>query len=93
MSQNRSTALLFRGNTVLTKSIELYLRLVDAEYLDASVGDIVRRICKEKPDVEIDPLKARGAKEKELAQNARDLQDWTKRLWQGIFAARDKCPQ
>ncbi|GAA5983102.1 hypothetical protein JCM10908_000155 [Rhodotorula pacifica] len=94
LRQNRSAAILFRGNTILTKSIELYLRLVGAEYLDASIGDTVRRICADKVEIEIDPLKYRHAvKEKELARNTQALQEWTRKLWDSIYRARDKCPR
>ncbi|GAA5869722.1 hypothetical protein JCM3774_003832 [Rhodotorula dairenensis] len=94
LRQNRSAALLFRGNTILTKSIELYLRLVGAEYLDASIGEVVRRICEDKVEIEIDPLKVRpSVKEKETLRNMRELQEWTKRLWDAISRARGKCPR
>lgn len=94
LRQNRSAALLFRGNTILTKSIELYLRLVGAEYLEASIGDVVRRICEDRVEIEIDPSKVRpGVKEKETLRNMRELQEWTKKLWDAISRARGKCPR
>lgn len=94
LRQNRSAAILFRGNTILTKSVEFYLRLIGAEYLDASIGDVVRRICADKVEIEIDPLKLRaGAKEKEILRNMSALQDWTKKLWDAIYRARGKCPR
>lgn len=94
LRQNRSAAILFRGNTILTKSVEFYLRLIGAEYLDASIGDVVRRICADKVEIEIDPLKLRaGAKEKEIVRNTSALQEWTKKLWDAIYRARGKCPR
>ncbi|GAA5989553.1 hypothetical protein JCM11641_004595 [Rhodosporidiobolus odoratus] len=90
---NRSAAILFRGNTILTKSVELYLRLIGAEYLDASIGEPIRRICAEKVEIEIDPMKLKpGWKEKELQANIHALHDWTLTVWNSIYDAREKCP-
>ncbi|GAA5923856.1 hypothetical protein JCM1841_001414 [Sporobolomyces salmonicolor] len=92
--QNRSSAILFRGNTILTKSVELYLRLIGAEYLEASIGEPIRRICKEKVEIEIDPMRLKsGWKEKELQANIHALHEWTLTVWNSIYAAREKCPQ
>ncbi|BGP16446.1 hypothetical protein JCM10213_003998 [Rhodosporidiobolus nylandii] len=91
---NRSAAILFRGNTILTKSVELYLRLIGAEYLDASIGEPIRRICAEKVEIEIDPMKFKGGsyKEKELQANIHALHEWTMTVWNSIYDAREKCP-
>lgn len=89
----RSAAILFRGNTILTKSVELYLRLIGAEYLDASIGEPIRRICAEKVEIEIDPMKLKpGTKDKELQANVHALHEWTLTLWNSIYDAREKCP-
>ncbi|GAA6028158.1 hypothetical protein JCM8097_006889 [Rhodosporidiobolus ruineniae] len=91
--QNRSAAILFRGNTILTKSVELYLRLIGSEYLDASIGEPIRRICAERVEIEIDPMKLKpGWKEKELQANIHALHEWTLTVWNSIYDAREKCP-
>ncbi|GAA6059021.1 hypothetical protein JCM10212_001246 [Sporobolomyces blumeae] len=91
---NRASAILFRGNTILTKSVELYLRLIGAEYLEASIGEIIRKIVKDKVEIEIDPSKLKpGWKDKELAANVAALHEWTTALWNSIYDAREKCPQ
>ncbi|BGP08329.1 hypothetical protein JCM10049v2_004176 [Rhodotorula toruloides] len=90
---NRSAAILFRGNTILTKTIELYLRLIGAEYLDASIGNVIRRICADKVEIEIDPMKVKpGTKDKDLLANTHALHEWTLTLWNSIYDAREKCP-
>ncbi|GAA5895340.1 hypothetical protein JCM8208_005983 [Rhodotorula glutinis] len=89
----RSAAILFRGNTILTKSVELYLRLTGAEYLDASIGEVIRRIVAEKVEIEIDPMKLRpGTKDKELQSNVHLLREWALTLFNAIYDAREKCP-
>ncbi|GAA5941169.1 hypothetical protein JCM3775_006638 [Rhodotorula graminis] len=89
----RSAAILFRGNSILTKSVELYLRLTGAEYLDASIGEVIRRIVAEKVEIEIDPMKLRpGTKDKELQHNVHLLREWALTLFHAIYDAREKCP-
>jgi len=91
---NRSSAILFRGNTILTKSVELYLRLIGAEYLEASIGETIRKIIKDKVEIEIDPMKLKsGWKDKELVSNIHALHEWTTTLWNSIYDARERCPQ
>ncbi|KAI7821555.1 hypothetical protein BC939DRAFT_455518 [Gamsiella multidivaricata] len=48
---------LFRGNTLLTKALDAYMRLVGTEYLDDTLGDILRNICKNRIACEVDPSK------------------------------------
>ena len=49
------SAILFRGNTLFTKSMEMYLRTIGGDFLEAALGDVVKRICKENIILEIDP--------------------------------------
>lgn len=89
-----SVAILFRQNSILTKSLEQYLRLVGAEYLEASIGEPVRRLCAEGIDLEIDPSRMKpGYKEKELNANIQGLKEWTMAVWTSIYDAREKCPR
>lgn len=90
----KSSAILFRGNSILTKSVELYLRLIGTEYLEASIGSTISRLCEAKVEIEIDPSRVKvGTKEKELAQNVKELREWTEAIWQEIYNAREKCPK
>lgn len=90
----KSAAILFRGNSILTKSIELYLRLVGTDYLEASIGKPVRKLCAAKVDIEIDPTKMRvGSKDKDLQHNVQELREWTLTVWNAIYDAREKCPK
>lgn len=90
-----SASLLFRGNTFFTRIVETYLRLIGGEYLEASIGDVVRRICGEKIEVEIDPGKFKGgvAKDKELVAGTEVLKRWAVMMWNGIYEARQRCPK
>lgn len=86
-------ATLFRGNSLFTKMLDSYMRLVGHAWLDRSIGDVIRRICLAKVEVEIDPqrLKSSG-REKALHENAKILTQWATSVWQGIYDSRSMCP-
>ncbi|KAK4054539.1 hypothetical protein OIV83_001033 [Microbotryomycetes sp. JL201] len=92
-SNTKSAAILFRGNTVLTKMVELFMRLIGTEFLEAAIGEPVRRICKEQVAVEIDPAKMKaGTKDKEITHNLHELHEWCLVVWNAIYDARRQCP-
>ncbi|VVT46169.1 uncharacterized protein SAPINGB_P001080 [Magnusiomyces paraingens] len=46
---------LFRGNSILTKSLERYMRIVGYNLLVKTVGTFVKLVISEQPDLEMDP--------------------------------------
>ncbi|KAG9041850.1 hypothetical protein FS842_002413, partial [Serendipita sp. 407] len=50
-----STNTLFRGNTVLTKTMETAMAWYGKSFLDISVGPIIRRMISENVEIEVDP--------------------------------------
>ncbi|KAK4056654.1 hypothetical protein OIO90_002206 [Microbotryomycetes sp. JL221] len=93
-TNTKTAAILFRGNTVLTKTVELFMRLVGSEYLEASIGEPVRKICRDKVAIEIDPSKMKaGVKEKEITHNLHELHEWSIIFWNAIHDARSQCPE
>lgn len=74
--------------------MELYVRRIGREYLDASIGDVVRKLCAEKVEIEIDPSRMKqGVKDRELQHNVHELHDWTVAMWNSIYDARERCPE
>lgn len=71
------------------------MRLIGSDFLTVSLGDVVRRICVEQVEIEIDPAKFKGGvvKEKELQANMKLLKEWVTRLWNSIYDARQSCPK
>jgi len=83
-------ATLFRGNGLLTKTVEMYMRVVAYDYLDSSVGQVLRKMCEEGVYFEIDPAKLEHREG--LKENVEGLEKWIEAIWQAIYNSRQKCP-
>ncbi|KAH9950344.1 Rho GTPase activation protein [Amylocystis lapponica] len=82
---------LFRGNTVLTKTMELFMAWYGTAFLEASVGSTIRRLCGEKIAIEVDPVRSsKGSKGVEKGVEL--LVYWCQEFWTGIYEARTECP-
>ncbi|KAK3112535.1 GTPase activating factor [Teratosphaeriaceae sp. CCFEE 6253] len=82
--------LLFRGNTLLTKSLDTHMRRVGKEYLEESLGAKIREINEKDPECEVDPNRVNSAHD--LDRNWRRLIGFTSEVWKSIAAMRKKCP-
>ena len=82
--------LLFRGNTLLTKSLDSHMRRVGREYLEEALGAKVREINEKDPDCEVDPNRVSAPAD--LERNWRRLLGYTQDVWKSIVAAKAKCP-
>ncbi|KAJ9215954.1 hypothetical protein DTO166G4_2498 [Paecilomyces variotii] len=82
--------LLFRGNSLLTKALDLHMRRLGKEYLQETIGEQLRRIDQSDPDCEVDPVRVQ--REEDLERNWRNLIDLTSRVWSSISRSATKCP-
>jgi hypothetical protein len=82
--------LLFRGNTLLTKSLDLHMKRLGKEYLEDTLGDKLREIAYRDPDCEVDPNKL--ANPNDLDRNWRRLMKLTEDCWKCILTTIAKCP-
>lgn len=83
---------LFRGNTVLTKTIESLMGWYGKGFLEASVGVTIRRLCLDNISIEVDPLRnAKGPKDVE--RNVDLLVYWCGEIWEQIYSVRQQCPE
>ncbi|XP_060064297.1 disabled homolog 2-interacting protein-like isoform X3 [Ylistrum balloti] len=57
ISQLENQNLTFRGNTIGTKAMEAYMKLVGEKYLHDTLSDFVRTIIDSEDDCEVDPTK------------------------------------
>ena len=90
VESNDNIATLFRGNTLLTKTVEMHMRLVGSDYLDSSVGQVLRRICEERVAIDIDP--SRLDHKHDLQDNILALEEWSEAVWTSIYNSRHSCP-
>ncbi|KAJ4486138.1 GTPase activating protein [Lentinula aciculospora] len=89
-SQSSHTTL-FRGNTILTKIMELCMKYYGKTFLEASVGPVIRRLITEKVAIEVDPMRTpKGTKEAEKGLEL--LIHWCQEFWKQIYSVREECP-
>lgn len=82
--------LLFRGNTLLTKSLDSHMRRVGKEYLLSCLGPIIKDINDKDPDCEVDPN--RVANQHDLKKNWDRLINCTKSVWNTIKVSARSAP-
>ena len=82
--------LLFRGNSLLTKALDLHMRRLGKEYLDETVGERLRDINDSDLDCEVDP--SRIQREEDLERNWRNLMSLTQGIWKAIAGSANRCP-
>ena len=82
--------LLFRANTLLTKSLEFHMRRLGKEYLEDTLAERIMDINNTDADCEVDPN--RIGNPQDLERNWRKLINVTKAFWSAIFNSSSKCP-
>jgi hypothetical protein len=83
--------LLFRGNTLLTKSLDYHMKRLGKEYLEETLSEKLREINERDYECEVDPNKIEGRQE--LERNWRRLINLTEELWRAIYNSVSRCPQ
>ncbi|CAF9917532.1 MAG: hypothetical protein HETSPECPRED_003508 [Heterodermia speciosa] len=82
--------LLFRGNTLLTKALDLHMQRLGKEYLEDALSEKMRDIDESDPDCEVDPNKVQNSQD--LERNWRNLVAHTENIWKSIAASATRCP-
>lgn len=83
---------LFRGNTILTKVMELCMSWYGKPFLEASIGNVLRRLCVEKVAIEVDPMRSGGKSAKDVERGVDQLIYWCQEFWNQIYSVRRECP-
>lgn len=90
------TNTLFRGNSFLTKALERYMKFNASDYLESTIGKIVRKIVVSGVYVEIDPERLynhpRSQIERTVRENQMKLEHYASDLWKAIYASVDYLP-
>lgn len=82
--------LLFRGNSLLTKALDLHMRRLGKEYLEDTLSERIRDIDESDPDCEVDPNRVQHPDD--LQRNRRNLIALTEAIWKSIYASAPRCP-
>ncbi|KAJ5082851.1 hypothetical protein N7532_011894 [Penicillium argentinense] len=82
--------LLFRGNSLLTKALDLHMRRLGKEYLEETIGERLREIDESDPECEVDP--SRVPRTEDLDRNWRTLITLTTGVWKSIAISYSRCP-
>ncbi|PAA49647.1 hypothetical protein BOX15_Mlig002001g7 [Macrostomum lignano] len=80
----------FRGNSLATKSVEHYLRLVGSRYLRQVLSEPLSMLLRSNDCCEVDPLKVSGPAE--LAANQRSLCLFAELFWSRVASSLDRLP-
>ncbi|KAH8171461.1 GTPase-activator protein for ras-like GTPase domain-containing protein [Sarocladium implicatum] len=83
--------LLFRGNSLLTQSLEFHMRRLGKEYIENILGPKIAEINEINPDCEVDPSKLHHSGS-ELDQHWNQLILHTTEIWQAIAKTATKIP-
>lgn len=87
---------LFRGNSVLTISMEKYFHRVGHEYLDKSIGDVLRDIINKKVSCELDPARIEEndpiSVQNTISRNRETLFQYVSELWNRIYITSNDLP-
>lgn len=82
--------LLFRGNSLVTKSVDSHMRRLGRDYLEQVLGEKLRTIVEKDPECEVDPIKV-GSSE-QLEKNWANLIFLTTTVWKSIAGSAFSCP-
>jgi hypothetical protein len=91
IGNTENTAVLFRGNSLLTKAMDTYMKVCCQEYLEETLGDVLREICELKPACEIDPTRLEP--KEDSGANFQRLKDYAAKIWSNIRSSVPKLPR
>ncbi|SCU92244.1 LAFA_0F09032g1_1 [Lachancea sp. 'fantastica'] len=86
---------LFRGNSILTKSMEKYFNRIGKEYLEKAIGGTIRKIVFSDMCLELDPNRIRAdefEKENIIRGNYTRLLKLAEELWVRIYKTSNDLP-
>ncbi|KAI9805718.1 MAG: hypothetical protein M1833_005211 [Piccolia ochrophora] len=83
--------LLFRGNSLLTKALELHIKRVGKEYLENTLGERLREIDERDVNCEVDPMRLTFPGD--VDRNWQHLVKLFRGVWNSIRDSAEQCPQ
>eukprot|EP00038_Savillea_parva_P015387 m.13795 g.13795 ORF g.13795 m.13795 type:complete len:958 (+) comp3087_c0_seq1:336-3209(+) len=86
IASEKTSATLFRGNTLATKALDQFMKETALPFLHSAIGDPVRELFEDKASCELDPTR------KGRPENAEVLLGHVKRILEGVAAKAEQCP-
>jgi len=90
ISSNENETLTFRGNSIATKSMEAYMKLVGEKYLEDTLRSTLNDILHSDLDLEVDPVKVSNADI--LFSHRQDLRNVVTIVWKRISNSHSLFP-
>ncbi|KAJ3052857.1 Ras GTPase-activating protein 1 [Rhizophlyctis rosea] len=82
---------IFRGNSLTTKAVDQYMKMVGMEYLHSTLGPLIKAVIKSKDSCEIDETRVDDPEE--MKRNQKRLLDHASVFWSTIQKSVDQCPR
>lgn len=85
--------IIFRGNSILTKTLEFYNFRVGKIYLNKIIGEFINDLIENFKPIEIDPLRIKEENKDEIIEkNFQNLLELVKALWSKIYKSSNDVP-
>ena len=81
----------FRGNSMATKTIDQYMKMVGHQYLYSTIGRIINQVYLSKDSCEVDPTKVE--KNDDIKKHWKKLLAYVSSIWDAIKNSADRCPK
>ncbi|ORX59991.1 Rho GTPase activation protein, partial [Piromyces finnis] len=100
ISNTKTHETLFRGSSFCTKGVDYYMKIICKDYLEETIGAIIKRIVKQHKDCEIDPSKLLNESgeyilnaEEVPEENIENLKEYSRIILDSIFENSTKFPE
>ncbi|CAA85503.1 Ras GTPase-activating protein gap-2 [Caenorhabditis elegans] len=85
--------LMFRGNTLATKAMESFMKLVADDYLDSTLSDFIKTVLQCEDSCEVDPQKLGNVSNSSLEKNRALLMRYVEVAWTKILNNVHQLPK
>ncbi|XP_028966545.1 ras GTPase-activating protein 3 [Galendromus occidentalis] len=91
MSNTSDATTLFRGNSLLSRCVDEFMKFVGMQYLQSTLRSLIDRVLSERKPCEIDPTKL-SDEAKQLPINTQNLKSYADEAFEAITKSAAECP-
>jgi hypothetical protein len=87
--------IIFRGNSLATKAVDQYMKLVGSEFLKNTLSQVIKQVferASKQESCEVDPTRLDSMSEEMLKKHQKRLLGWVDLFWNAIQSSADKIP-